>query len=288
MPPVVTKYHLAAVFLIGATVTIFSISYVLIHGIHPLNLLKTYLDPEKVVIVERQIQQTPVPLPETQQQRIPIFVYHSVRPRFFGETALQDAYDVTPELFEQQLQYLQQNAYNVITTNDLAISASGTVYTLKKNPVMLTFDDGWESQYEYAYPLLKKYNMKGVFYIYTQPIGAHMFLTWDQVAEMRDNGMVIGSHTLTHPFLKKLTEDQLAHEIVDSKIALERKLGSPIRDFASPYGYSNDAIVAIVKKAGYRTARTLYKSSYHDDIFKLRGYLVTDDISDYIYILNQK
>lgn len=253
------------------------------------NLAKEYLNPEQVVIVEQKIQNKPTEKHEIEEQDIPIFVYHSVRPHEYGESKLKDLYDITPELFEQQLMYIRDNGYHVIVPRDLFVDpVTKKVVTTVSKPVMLTFDDGWKNQYEYAYPLLKKYNMKAVFYIYTQPLGAPVFLNWKEVIDMKNGGMIIGSHTLTHPFLKKISDEQLRHEIFDSKKILEDKLGVVIEDFATPYGYSNDHIVALVKEAGYRTSRTLYKSSYHKDLFVLRGYLATDYIHTFISDLTSK
>ena len=277
------KHHHILYFLIGFIIVLFSLNYVLAQHYRPIDFLKNYFDIKKAVVIEQKIQNLPIEPPKKEQKKIPIFVYHSVRPYVFGESQLQDTYDITPELFEKELIYLRDNGYKVISPDEIFVdTTNGKIVTFAEKPVMLTFDDGWSNQYEYAYPLLSKYNMKGVFYIYTQPIGAPAFLTWNQIIEMQQSGMIIGSHSLTHPFLKKVDDDQLRHEIIDSKTTLEEKLGTPIKDFAAPYGYSDDRIVSIIKEAGYRTARTLYKSSYHNDLFNLRGYLASDNFSDFV------
>lgn len=277
-------------FFIGLFIVLFSLRLNVIHAERgAVSLVKEYLNPERVAMVEQKIQNKPVEPHTEEEQRIPIFVYHSVRPHVLGESKSQDLFDITPELFEQQLIYLRDNGYIAITTKDLFTDpVTGKVVTYSKKPVMLTFDDGWKNQYEYAFPLLKKYNVKAVFYIYIEPLGAPSFLTWEEIKEMKDSGMVIGSHTITHPLLKKLSDEQLRHEIVDSKKILEKHLGTIIEDFASPYGYSNDRIVAVIKDAGYRTARTLYKSSYHKDLLNLRGYLAVDAFENFVSSLETK
>jgi peptidoglycan/xylan/chitin deacetylase (PgdA/CDA1 family) len=212
-----------------------------------------------------------------------------VRPHIDKESKAQDLYDITPELFEQQLKYLQDNGYHIIVPKDLFVDdKTGKIVTNVEKPVMLTFDDGWKNQYEYAYPLLKKYNDKAVFYVYIQTIGAPSFLTWDYIKEMNDNGMVIGSHTLSHPHLKRLSDEILHHEIFDSKKILEKKLGITIDDFATPYGYSDDRISTMVKDAGYKTSRTLFRGSYHKDMFNLKGYLTHDAFKDFVAVLESK
>lgn len=241
---------------------------------------------ERAVEEEQKIQDKPVEAHTTEEQKIPIFVYHSVRPYVIGESKSQDLYDITPELFEQQLIYLKDNGYHTITTKDLYVDKdTHKVVTNIEKPVMLTFDDGWKNQYVYAYPLLKKYNTKAIIYIYTKPLGAPKFLTWDEIKEMKNSGMVIGSHTLSHPHLKHLSDDVLRHEIFDSKKVLEGKLGITIDDFATPYGYSDDRVAKLVEAAGYRTSRTLYKGSYHKDMYNLKGYLARDAFKDFVFVL---
>ena len=120
--------------------------------------------PEHIVVEEKKIQDIPIEIHTVEEQKIPIFVYHSVRPYSKGESEYQDLYDITPELFEKQLEFLKENGYNVITPADLFVSTStGKVVTSFENPVMLTFDDGWENQYQYAYPLLKNIILKQFF-----------------------------------------------------------------------------------------------------------------------------
>ncbi len=222
--------------------------------------------------------------------KVPIFIYHSVRPYIPGESKLQDTYDITPELLEQQLIYLRDHEYTTITFDDLVRGVEIGTTSPVVRPVILTFDDGWENQYKYAFPLLKKYQATATFYVYTNPIGKKKhFLTWNQLREMDAAGMTIGSHTLTHPYLKLLAPRELTREITESKKILEAELQKPVRHFASPFGYTSPAVVATVKAAGYVTGRTTYKGMYHtkDDLFSLRGFFATDTFDDFVAILNR-
>ena len=223
--------------------------------------------------------------------KIPIFIYHSVRPYINGESQIQDDFDVTPELLERQLSYLKDNGYATITLDQfVADIENGTTGKINK-PVMLTFDDGWRNQYKYAFPLLKKYGLKATFYVYTNPIDHHKehFLTWDEIKEMDEAGMTIGSHTVTHPYLSNLPQEALRREIALSKQILEKELGKPVLHFASPFGYIDPQIMQIVKDARYKTARTTYKGIYHtkDDLLQLRGILVGDNFNDFVKVLNR-
>ena len=247
--------------------------------------------PEEVSVKEEMVQQLAKVenVTATTTVRVPIFVYHSVRPHIVDESALQDAYDITPELFEQQLLYLKNNNYEVITMDKLyEIMQDSKKNNSTKKRVVLTFDDGWENQYKYAFPLLKKYGVPAMFYVYTRPLGYKHFLTWNQLHEMKDAGMEIGSHTLTHPFFKKSDEKSLRFEITESKKVLEKKLGIPINHFAAPFGYSNEHIESIVKEAGYKTGRTIYRGPHQSNPYSLRGDLLTDSMKDFINALEQK
>lgn len=220
---------------------------------------------------------------------VPVFVYHSVRPYVQGESKSQDAYDITPELFDEQLTYLEDNGYTAVTLDELSdLLGKGVKTSDTKKRVVLTFDDGWENQYTYAYPLLKKHHMTAMFYVYTKPIGYKHFLTWPQLKEMKQEGMEVGSHTLTHPFFKKSSEDDLKKEILESRLILEKELNVPIKHFASPFGYSNAHIEDVIKESGYETGRTIYRGSLQRDPYALRGYLVTDSMDDFIKVLNGK
>ena len=221
--------------------------------------------------------------------KVPIFVYHHVRPHVPTESPLQDEYDITPELFEEQLVYLRDHGYTAVTLDDLVslIGKKTTAPVLK--PVILTFDDGWENQYVYAFPLLKKYHTAATFYVYTNPIGKAPYLTWGQIKEMDAAGMTIASHTLLHPHMNRLSAAERKREIVESKQVLEEKLGKPVLHFALPFGYASPAIIAIVREAGYATCRTTDDGVYHtsNDLLKLRATVITDDFRDFVDALNR-
>ncbi len=233
-------------------------------------------------IIEIYFQSLPEEKPAPAAVKVPIFIYHSVRPHIAGESAMQDAYDVTPELLERELAYLRDNGYTTITPDTLAADLkAGTTSPTK--PVMLTFDDGWENQYKYAFPLLKKYHATATFYIYTNPISKQKhFLTWEEVKEMSDAGMTIGDHTLSHPYLKKLPLDAFKREVTESKTIIEQHIGKPVVHFASPFGFTDADIMQILGQAGYATARTTYKGVYQDNALRLRGILVTDSFDYFI------
>ncbi len=220
--------------------------------------------------------------------RIPIFIYHTVANGKPTETKSQEIFSTEPALLDQQLTYLDTHGYTTITMKEAAdMLRRGTTSPIAK-PVILTFDDGWVTQYKNGFPILKAHHAKAVFYIFPNPISKdERFMTWEQLAELRDNGMEIAGHTLTHPLLSKQTPEMLHHEMYDSKTILESKLGIKVTDFASPFGYTSPLVVEELKKDGYETGRTTDKGAVHTatSTYTLTGFIVHHDMNDFEYAL---
>ncbi len=189
--------------------------------------------------------------------QVPILVYHNVAPApAKKESAMTKHYRITPENFEAQMQYLKENDYTPITLNALASHyLQGT--SIPAKAIVLTFDDGWKSQYTYAYPILKKFGYTASFYIITSyPTGKYpAYMGWDQIRDLDKNGMEIGSHTVHHVNLARIPVAQVAPELTDSKATLEKELGHAITTFVYPEYGQNAMVQAAVKSAGYLAAR---------------------------------
>ncbi|MBL8876067.1 MAG: polysaccharide deacetylase family protein [Phycisphaerae bacterium] len=187
---------------------------------------------------------------------LPVMMYHHVRepgPGLADAASLR--YAVSPVEFEKQLEYLQAQGYTTIDTHTLD-HAIRTGDPLPPKSVMLTFDDGWETQFTIVYPLLKARGMVGVFFVHTGAIGDRpgAAMSWDDVCRMEDDGMDIESHTVTHPSLPQVGPDALARELADSRSTLEARLGRPITALAYPFGDFTDREVEAARVAGYRIA----------------------------------
>jgi len=130
---------------------------------------------------------------ENQTVKVPIIMYHKITQ---DEGILGD-YSITPTEFKDDLQYLKENGYHTITMSELIDFIAGNT-VLPDNPIILTFDDGYFSDYKYAFPLLKEYDMKAVFSIigkitddYTQEGRQDILyphITWPMVIEMVESG----------------------------------------------------------------------------------------------------
>ena len=185
------------------------------------------------------------------QYMVPIVMYHSVKP----VVVKGDLLTVSVDTFRKQMDFLNNNHYNVVPLETVQDYISGN----KKIPprtIVLTFDDGYKDNYTYVFPVLKRYNFPATIFVILSQIGAADRLSWDEVREMRGSGLVsFGSHTFTHPFLDTLRSSQeLKKEVAGSKSALEEKLGEPVGLFCYPCGRFNPEVIQAVKDAGYKEA----------------------------------
>ncbi len=220
--------------------------------------------------------------------KVPILVYHSVRPYYPGITKLVKEFTVPPDIFNEQLKYLRDNGFTPITPDDLTnYLISGKSLPLK--PFMINLDDGWQNQFRYAFPILKKYNYPAVFYIYSDVIDKKVFMTWDEIKIMTNSKMIIGGHTKSHPELPKITDDAvLRQEIIDSKKIIEAKIGRTVNDFAYPFGAYNDRSVDLVTQT-YKSARGVQGCAQQskERLFTLCGIIVTGDFNRFVALINK-
>lgn len=201
---------------------------------------------------------------------IPILMYHHLNDLPGEASELEQTWTVAPKEFDSQMAYLAQHGFHSITMAQLVAFLTRR-QTLPSRPLVISFDDGWIEQYTVAYPILKKYGLRGTFFVYTNAIDHKAFMTWGQVEELAANGMDIESHSLTHPHLRTLSPDAAFKEIADSKTLIEKRVGKPVIAFNYPFGEYNSAIVDLVKRAGYASAVTIaggYKQRA-DELFTL-------------------
>lgn len=183
-----------------------------------------------------------------EQYTVPIIMYHRV-----DDNAAVSKLSVSPGSFRRQMSFLKRHNYNVVRLEDLPrLLESGSV---PYKTIAITFDDGYENNYENAYPVLKEFGIPATIFIAPALIGKDDFLTWDQVIEMSESGVIsIGSHSMTHAYLPDIPEQRLDIEIFDSKRAIESHLRKDIFSFSYPLGHFNEHVRDKVKKAGYKIA----------------------------------
>src|SRR6266704_3055931 len=207
-----------------------------------------------------------------------IFCYHRLvdKIRYPGT-------EITPAAFEAQMKELKDRGITVISMQDL-LAWKRSEKNIPPRCAVITFDDGWKSQYEVAWPIMKKFGYPFTMFLYTEGVrggslGGGEAITWEQLADMRDKGVDIEAHSATHQDLreghnvtviepggkrsrKKLTgadyEKWVQNEVVGCKELLEQRLGIKVNCFAVPFGNYNDHVKELARNAGYEAMFTVY------------------------------
>ena len=186
---------------------------------------------------------------------IPILLYHD----FVTEVPLEDPdnfnYINTKEGFEENIEYLLNEGYTFISFEELNDAYNNKI-TLPDKSIMITFDDGYKSNYNLIYPILKKYNVKASIFVVTDNIGKEIdgktYLTWEECKAMESSGLVkIYSHSKRHIFYDKFSPRTIYDDVKKSYEEIEKHLGErDLKVFAYPYGAYTKETVWVLKNSG--------------------------------------
>lgn len=184
-----------------------------------------------------------------------ILMYHYIRSVDQGSDPLGYNLSVTPDDFNNQIAWLHEQGYIGVRMDGITRCLRGEAPCPGK-AIALTFDDGYADAYTDALPVLKRYGLVATFYIVTNFVGQPGYMTWEQVAALRDAGMEIGSHTVSHLDLTSLDWEAAGVEIAQSKSELDQHLGINVTSFCYPTGLHNAGIEEQARAAGYSNATT--------------------------------
>jgi peptidoglycan/xylan/chitin deacetylase (PgdA/CDA1 family) len=185
-----------------------------------------------------------------------VLVYH-------GVDDVDDASDpqrliVSPDHLESHVRLLQRRGYGFVTASELPAEERPPDRT-----AALTFDDGWHNWLTVALPVLEQLGVRATFFICPglwnrrQPDvagEAGRLLDEDGARALHDAGMELGSHSLSHPDLRGLSDTALARELGESKAAVEALTGEPCTTLAYPYGLADERVERAAADAGYDLA----------------------------------
>lgn len=216
---------------------------------------------------------------------VPILLFHKIG--HYQTSASMPWFYISQPHFYSLLDIFERKNHQSISLSD-AVNGDAQV----GNRFVISFDDGYESTLRYAAPRLKEHGCAAIQFLVAGRLGQRN--EWDlgldttmerlmsetQVREWLSLGFEIGAHTLTHPKLSAIPIVQARNEVVGSKKKLEDLFGVHVKHFAYPFGDCNDAVMELVREAGFETACTCNPGVVHRGVDTLRlGRFLADERS---------
>lgn len=194
--------------------------------------------------------------------RFTILMYHMIRE---PGNAKEARYACPPPQFKQHMQLLREENFTPIS-----LSQAGAAITSGKavpdNAVVVTLDDGFMDNYEFAFPIFQQSSIPATIFLTTGHLARYNqwmrskdyperpMMNWNQIREMDNHGIDFGAHTVSHPRLTELDYSQAKIEIKNSKNDIEDNLSKPCPHFAYPYGLFRNETKKIVEETGFSLA----------------------------------
>ena len=200
-----------------------------------------------------------------------VLLYHHVA------TGTPPSTSISPKDFRAHLDYLRDNNFSVLPLDELVQSLRSRT-PLPDRAVAITFDDGYSSIYETAFPLLQEYGMPFALFVSTEPINNRQknYMTWEQIRALSEAGALIANHMVSHPYmLSRNAEETDANwlarqraELLEAEATILKETGQSHRFLAYPYGEFNAQIKAMLAEEGYvgfaqNSGAVGYSSDFH-------------------------
>lgn len=193
---------------------------------------------------------------------IPVLMYHRVPDT---PIATKHRTFVTKGNFEKHLRFFVRRGLQSITFQDYLAFSTGDkpLKEFPRKPFILTFDDGYRDNFHNMLPLTRKYGYTGVMFLLGdfsasgnfwdagEDADANGLMTTEQKKAFVDHGWEIGAHTMTHPHLTKLSDEDVRYELRESRERIERELPTRVVSFAYPFGTYDDRIKDLARQAGF-------------------------------------
>lgn len=177
---------------------------------------------------------------------VPLLLYHAL----YDKETNRERYAISRREFESHAKYLVESGFESLSLDEFFDVQQTPSVGIKK--IVITFDDGNESDYSIAFPILKKYGLRATFFVTVRRISQSKFIGWPQLVEMAENGMSIQSHGLTHDFLNDLEIEDLRNELLNSKQEIQMKLGIEVKYLSLPGGFGSSLVLNTAKETGYK------------------------------------
>jgi peptidoglycan/xylan/chitin deacetylase (PgdA/CDA1 family) len=190
--------------------------------------------------------------------RAAVFVFHDVvaASQLHEVPVSHRPYALPAEDFRAFLLAARTTGRRTVTARQVPEELAGLFYCL-------TFDDGHESDYHEAFPVLRELELRATFFVVPTLVDTAGHVTWSQLREMTAAGMEIGSHSLTHPFVDRLDRAALRREFGDSKAMIEDRLGAAVLVASLPRGWPSPLLAPVLGELGYRAFFTSRAGWWH-------------------------
>jgi peptidoglycan/xylan/chitin deacetylase (PgdA/CDA1 family) len=184
---------------------------------------------------------------------VPILMYHVLAPPL-PNAPYPDLY-VKPADFRAQVAWLAAHGYHAVTLRQVYDYWRGA-HALPRKPVVLTFDDGYHSDFTVGLPTLRARRWPGVLNLEVRNLRPVWGTRPEMVRKLIAAGWEIDAHTMTHPDLTTVDPAELRYQVAGSRAAIRRLFHQPVSFFCYPAGRYDDAVVAAVRAAGFLGATT--------------------------------
>jgi peptidoglycan/xylan/chitin deacetylase (PgdA/CDA1 family) len=183
----------------------------------------------------------------------PILLYHGIdsqKHQHVWEDEKGHEWTINAETFRRHLEIVHDAGYDIILLRDL--------FKLKvfRKPLIITFDDGQETDYTNALPILQEFGYRAEFFVNSGTIGKKNYMSINQLKEMKNAGMSIQSHGHTHSFLTMLGDNMLIQELAESKRIISDIILDDVEFLSYPGGRFDDRTESFVRRAGYKGSLT--------------------------------
>lgn len=176
---------------------------------------------------------------------VPVFTYH----RLTAAAEVKSRFDFSSDDFRSHLEILKKSGLKCVTPEDIRADAPDN---LTSRSVIITFDDGYESDYHVALPMLDEFGFKAVTFITANLVNTPGYLTWEKIRELAKAGFSVQSHSLNHRFLTALSHGEMLEELKKSKEMIEDRAGVKVEYVSAPGGRISAAVVRAAAEAGYK------------------------------------
>lgn len=224
-------------------------------------------------------------------QLVPILVYHNLGPQAKGRLT------IAAKSFEEQMRYLKSQGFRVVSLKEFLEFVS-LKRQLPQKSVVLTFDDGYKSFLQFAYPVLKELGFVATLFVYTDYVGTGAnALSWADLKKLAEEGFQIEAHSKSHGDLRRAAGEsteaftrRMRAEMVQPREIFAKNLGYVPQTLAYPFGRQDDAVVQKTSENGYLAAFTVRRQgnpSFAEPLRIHRSQIYSEmSLADFIKNLN--